>query len=164
MKVLWCKFFFSMICQDTSVKYFQLIIFALKATYTPALSGSHLGKLLYKYTHKSYKSTCMHIHIIHYNITVTEEQNYCSYSVVQYFAVSHQRLPMRQWSNNCASLCWARGNQGEIYEHNNESYARFNYNDPGLFEVCCCSWKPFALCLSPLHWTDKHGSSTKFAC
>lgn len=95
---------------------------------------------------------------------LTEEQNYCSYSVVQYFAVSHQRLPMRQWSNNCASLCWARGNQGEIYEHNNESYARFNYNDPGLFEVCCCSWKPFALCLSPLHWTDKHESSIKFAC
>lgn len=70
----------------------------------------------------------------------------------------------REWSSKCGCLCWAKGNQGEIYEHNNESYACFNYNNPGPFEVCCCSWQWFALCLSPLQWTDKYGSSVTFAC
>lgn len=41
--------------------------------------------------------------------------------------------------NGAATVSVNGENQGEIYEHNNELCACFNYNNPGLFEVgfCC---------------------------
>lgn len=56
-----------------------------------------------------------------------------------------------------------RGNQGKIYEHSNESYAHFNYNNPELFEACSYSLKSFALCFTLLNKTDKCRSSGAFA-
>lgn len=38
---------------------------------------------------------------------------------------------------DCAMwACWAKANQGQIYEDNNESYACFNYSHSAVFEVC----------------------------
>lgn len=86
----------------------------------------------------------------------------CSTSMVLYLTVSHQHFASKGLERQLCQWYWGGKNQGEIYEHNNESFACFNYNNPGLFEVCFCSWKSFALC--PLCWTDEHGLSVKYAC
>lgn len=123
------------------------IVCVPKATDWPLVSSSDNGNRvkqqihLYEYPYYS----------PHYSITIN------STIATPWFDISLQAssyLPVKERSNDCASLCWARGNQEEIYEHNNESYACFNYNNPDRFEVCCC----------PLYWTDKHGSRIKFAC